>query len=294
MNKVDDSKLVSQFYLVVFIDILGQRESLRNITFLPGNDQEKERFYKHLKDTLGKVITLRDLFDTFFNGIMSRIPKTDLVPPEHRQAFLASQKTDLHSYGISDSIIISVPLSTEKENENCTPMNGVYAALVATACLGLSTFARRIIWRAGLDVGICTQIKGMEIYGPALERAFYLESQLAEYPRFVIGDVLIQYLSSIREQECRTPFGQIAKNMANFCREMIIQDTDGRYMLDFLGKRSKEMFDKAGIGVEDFTLARDFIISEYERYSKENNHKLASRYYRLMSYFNFRQELWES
>ena len=294
MNKADNSKLVSQFYLVVFIDILGQRESLRNITFLPGNDQEKERFYKHLKETLGKVLKLRKLFDTFFNGIMSRIPNTDLVPPEHRQAFLASQETVLHSYGISDSIIISVPLSNEKENENCTPMNGVYAALVATACLGLSTFAHQIIWRAGLDVGICTKIRDNEIYGPALERASYLESQLAEYPRFVIGDVLINYLSSIQEQKCMTPLGQIAKNLANFCREMIIQDTDGRYMLDFLGEKSKEMFVKAGIGVENFTLARDFIFSEYEKYIKEDNHKLASRYYRLMKYFYFRRELWKA
>ena len=64
-------------------------------------------------------------------------------------------------------------------------------------------------------------------------------------------------------------------------------------MLDFLGKRSKEMFDKAGIGVENFTLARDFIISEYKRYLNEKNHKLASRYYRLMKYFYFRQELWK-
>lgn len=172
-------------------------------------------------------------------------------------------------------------------------MNNVYSALVATACLGLSSFADRIIWRAGLDVGICTQIQDSEIYGPALERAFYLESQLAEYPRFAIGDVLINYLSSIKEQGCKTPLGQFAKTMASFCSEMILKDTDGRYMLDFLGERAKEIHDGAGIGVKTFNLARDFISSEYERYNKENNHKLASRYYRLLSYFDFRQELWK-
>lgn len=294
MNKAENSGLVSQYYLVVFIDILGQRENLRNIKSHPKNSQEKKHFDELLKNTVGKVITLRDAFDIFFKGAMSSIPNTSLVPPEHRKAFLSSQKVDIHSYGISDSIIISVPLANEKENENCTPMNGVYAAFVATACLGLSSFSQQIIWRAGLDVGICTQIKDMEIYGPALERAFYLESQLAEYPRFVIGDVLINYLSSINEQECKTPLGQVAKKLANFCREMILQDTDGRYMLDFLGKEAKEISDGAGIGVKNYTSARDFIISEYERCRKENNHKLASRYYRLMSYFDFRQELWRA
>ena len=224
---------------------------------------------------------------------MSHIPNTDHVSPEHRQAFQSSQKVNIQYYGLSDSIIISVPLANEKEDENCTPMNGVYSAFVATACLGLSSFAQQIIWRAGLDVGICTQINDLEIYGPALERAYYLESQLAEYPRFAIGEVLINYLSSIKEQKYSTPLGEIAKANAIFCKEMIIQDTDGRYMLDFLGKGAKEIFDGAGIGVKNFTLARDFIFSEYERYSKENNHKLASRYYRLLSYFDIHRERWK-
>ncbi len=294
MNKTEDSGFVAQYYLVIFIDILGQRESLRNIKSLPRENQEKEVFLELLKKTAGKVITLRKTFATFFKDAMDHTPNPDLVPPEHRQAFMSSQKVEINSYGISDSIIISVPLANEIENENCTPMNGVYSAFVATACLGLSSFAQQIIWRAGLNVGICTQIQDMGIYGPALERAYYLESQLAEYPRFIIGDVLRNYLSSIKEQECMTPFGQIAKTLANFCGEMIIQDTDGRYMLDFLGKRAKEIFDGTNVGAKDFTLARSFIFSEYKRYIMENNHKLASRYYRLMKYFYFRQELWGS
>jgi hypothetical protein len=36
-----------------------------------------------------------------------------------------------------------------------------------------------------------------EIYGTALERAYDLESEVAKYPRIVIGDELSKYLNSV-------------------------------------------------------------------------------------------------
>jgi hypothetical protein len=141
-------------------------------------------------------------------------------------------------------------------------------------------------------VGIATQIDGKEIYGPALERAYQLESCVAEYPRFVVGKELLQYLDWIINQQSTTPFGLIAKEISGLCKGMIILDTDGRPMLDFLGKKIKMSYENA-IDKEIVIKARDFVMSEYGKFAKDGNEKLASYYFRLMRYIKSRQDIWD-
>ena len=145
--------------------------------------------------------------------------------------------------------------------------------------------------RAGLDVGIAAKISDNEIYGPALESAFYLESKMAEYPRFVVGKELINYLYWVEKQKCSTKIGLVAKESAKHCREMIVQDSDGRYMLDFLGTRIKESSGNV-INKDIVNSAFEFVQSQYVKYSKEENEKLSSRYFRLLNYFHSRKDIW--
>jgi hypothetical protein len=284
-----DDKLLFQHYLLVFVDILGQRRSLREIKDLPTNDTEKEGFIKKLQETIGKVDVLRGAFREFFETTESHTPDTSLVPPQHRAEFIASQKSEAYFYGFSDSIIIAVPLMND--NENCTAINGVYSAFMATCGISLIALSTNVALRGGLDVGVATQIEGREIYGPALERAYFLESNLAEYPRLLIGKELFTYLNWVENQQCKTRLGEIARSMAKFCREMIVQDTDGRLMLDFMGERAREAADNS-LTAEVVKSARDFVISRYKGHSEVENHKLSSRYFRLLRYINSRAKRW--
>lgn len=284
-----DEKLLLQHYLIVFLDILGQRSSLREITTLPTNETEKHEFVVKLQGTIGKVDAVRRAFRDFFNAAELHTPNTSLVPAEHREEFIASQKSETYFYGFSDSVVIAVPLMSRYEN--CTAINGVYSAFVATSGIGLFALADKIVLRGGLDVGIATKIEGTEIYGPALERAYFLESKLAEYPRFLVGKELFTYLHWVENQQCKTRLGEIAKTMAKFCREMIVQDTDGRPMLDFMGERAREAADTA-ISTDVVKLASDFVASQYKKHSDDENHKLSSRYFRLSMYVNSRAKQW--
>jgi len=285
---VNDS-LLFQNYLVVFFDQLGQREILRKITEIPTTDKEKQHFIEVMKKSVGRVLNIREAFKNYFESAHSHAPNVSLVPPEHRDEFVTSQQFDLNFYGLSDAVIIAVPLMSD--DENCTVVNGIYSAFVATCGIGLLSLSVKVPMRAGLDVGVATQIDDNEIYGPGLERAFYLESQLAEYPRFLVGKELINYLFWVENQKCESRVGQVAKGMAQFCREMIIQDTDGRFMLDFLGDKIKgmsgEFFKK-----EEIVSALEFVNSQYKKYLEQNNEKLASRYYRLLRYFHSRKKAW--
>ena len=288
---LDSDKLLFQHYLVIFLDILGQRSNLRNIKGLPTNETEEADFIKALKATIGRVDGLRTLFQKFFFAAKSYTPDTNLVPAQYRQEFVACQKSEAYFYGFSDSIIIAVPLGSN--DENCTAMNGVYSAFIAASGISLLALSANTALRGGLDVGIATQIKDREIYGPALERAYYLESNLAEYPRFVIGKELIGYLRWVETQGPKSRSGEVAQIIAKFCREMIIQDTDGLPMLDFMGKKAREAADKS-LNPDLVKRAGDFLASQHKKYLYEENHKLSSRYFRLWRYFESRAGLWKT
>jgi hypothetical protein len=287
--KTLNDSLLFQHYLQFFFDQLGQREMLRLITDIPTTDEEKIHFTEVMKQSTGRVLHIRDSFKKYFDSASSFSPNRNLVPPELQEEFVASQKYNLHFYGLSDAIIIAVPLMND--NENCKSINGIYSAFVATCGIGLISLSAKIPMRAGIDVGIATQIDDNEIYGPALERAYYLESNLAEYPRFLVGNELINYLLWVENQNINTKMGMVAKSSAEYCRGMICQDTDGRLMLDFLGEKIKEIAGNV-ISNDIIISAYDFVQSQYKKYTVKQNDKLASRYYRLLKYFYSRKNLW--
>lgn len=72
-------EMVFQHYLVVFLDILGQRRTLREITDIPTDENGIQQF-KHLtRETLGKILSLREAFQAFFGSSKSHSPNVNLV-----------------------------------------------------------------------------------------------------------------------------------------------------------------------------------------------------------------------
>jgi len=63
-------------YLIVYFDVLGQRESLRRIKQIPIAEDEQKEFLDLVRDSLGKVLALRDGFSNFFNAAESYTPNT--------------------------------------------------------------------------------------------------------------------------------------------------------------------------------------------------------------------------
>jgi len=284
-----NDNLLFQNYLVVFLDHLGQRKILEEISELPTSPDEQQKFIQLIKETHGKVSALRGIFRRYFDESKKYRPNVNLVPPEFQEEFIALQKSEEYYYPISDSGVIAVPLMNN--DENCKAINGVLSAFTATSNIGLLSLSCKVALRGGLEVGIATQIEPKEIYGPGLARAYYIESEISEYPRFVIGHELIHYLKWVESQQCTTRLGSYAKEIAKLCWQMIIRDTDGRYMLDFLGAKVKEIAGNS-IDSKDVKNALAFVKSQYEQFVTEKNEKLASRYYRLLNYFSSRLTVW--
>ena len=272
---------VFQNYLIVFFDILGQRESLRKITGIPDSksEQEKQKFLESIQRSVGKVTKLRGAFKGFFESASRN--EEQMVASKSRKEFASSLKENLKFYSLSDATVISVPLTDE--NENCTAVNGVYSAFTAICAIGLLALAEEIPARAGLSVGVATQIDDHEIYGPALEMAIHIEKELAEYPRFLVGKEVLDYLTWVKDQKCKTKCGEIAKDTSGRCIQMIVQDTDGRFMLDFIGQGIKEALGNRKEFKDVVNAAHSFVKSQYREYMNKDD-KLAFRYFRLLRY----------
>jgi hypothetical protein len=110
MEGNDQDKVLFQFYLIAFLDHLGQRRALREITGLPTNEDEEKEFLVQMKGSVGRVLKLRRWFENFFESAKAYEPNLNLVPHDLREEFAASQKANLSYYGFSDSVIIAVPL----------------------------------------------------------------------------------------------------------------------------------------------------------------------------------------
>jgi hypothetical protein len=288
------NKLIFQHYAVAFLDLVGQREALRKLLAIPSTQDDELAFIETARQSLGRVLELRRIFEGFFQGFCSpphESSKDDLsrIPVEHHDTIRAAMETEYIMTGMSDSLVIAVPLGGE--DENCKAMNGLELMILSICGMALNSFSIGLVFRGGLDVGIATLIDANEIYGSALSRAIYLENDIAEYPRYVVGNELISYLDTVVKQDPKTKPGLVAQQNAIRCRKMIVQDTDGRQMLDFLGGEVRTALNDA-TPVELFSKGLDFVQNEYKRFLKAGNDKLASRYFRLFQYYLARKKAW--
>jgi hypothetical protein len=224
------------FYCLAFLDVLGQRRKLRQLPRLPKQDEETRKL---LAETAGYVLRLRKhLSDTFEEYRKPTPPLAGL--PDDAQARILAARGSVQYRGFSDSFIMAI--SFRGDVEQFGPVIGIYGCLAACCMLHLLALSYKRPIRGGIDVGPGLDLTDDEVYGPVLESAHFLESQVADYPRLVVGEELSNYLNEIEKQSvAATPLGRLAPKFASICKQLITVDSDGFQMLDFLGKRMVEV-----------------------------------------------------
>ena len=68
MSETGQSDLNVAYHIVAFLDLLGQRDQLKQFTHIPPDDDEEARreFIRHLRETFGVVEGLTKLIETSF------------------------------------------------------------------------------------------------------------------------------------------------------------------------------------------------------------------------------------
>jgi hypothetical protein len=283
-------KLPVGWYLVAFIDVLGQGHLLRQMRGVPEKTDHKQmtEFIALLKKTLGTVKSMRDLFHNFFKGLSRYQFNLSEFTPEQQKLLLQVKSNPLKSHMFSDSVMLFLSL---RDDVNKTPVEGVYSVLASAATTFLFMLAGGHAIRGGIDVGVGIELSDDEVYGAALSRAYQLENRIAQYPRIVLGDELITYIQSKRSTTKVDFFSKANKITADLCTDLIAIDTDGLPFLDYLGKGFKQHIAKNNI-YDIVEKAYDFVIKESIRCQEVRDSKLAFRYTLLRNYFEARMNIW--
>jgi hypothetical protein len=272
------------WYLVAFVDVLGQRKSLSEMTALPCESDlgQMDEFKSRLRATAGKVLTLRQTFDALFERA-SREPDLGDLSDEQQCLYKTFTSNPLKSHVFSDFLVLSLCLH---DDMNRVPMRGVYSALYAAAASFVTMLAGGTAIRGGVDVGLGLELPEGDVYGPALARAHVLESRVAQYPRIVIGEELRKYIEVQKQRPETDVFSTLNRKMAELCEGLLRVDDDGYPFLDYLS----EGFPLVGSvrGEEIIRDAYKFIVDQSIRHQKEKDSKLAFRYSLLRDYFEHR------
>ena len=211
------------------------------------------------------------------------------MPNHFQQIFDKIMKADVHSQRFMDSIIIYAPLAESKDS---SPISGIYSALLACGSTFLCSLAAKHALRGGIEVGLGAEMCPGEIYGPVVSEAYRLESSVADYPRIVIGQELLNYLFHKKDTQESDLWSKFTSQMAHTCLRFFTQDVDGYAVLDYLGSGFMERGDylllKDGVHLK----AHDFVTAEAAHWKEQKNTKLSFRYSHLQKYFDARLSMW--
>ncbi len=288
------------YYLVAFIDILGQKGAFQGINSVPaeGEGDLKEKLDEAHEQTVHFVEVFRESFNNLFNGISKETESKMKVPNTFKKQFDEMRKVTLKHKRFSDCILAFVPLQTDKYHINA--VNGVHAVITSCGAMLLLSLSGEKAFRAGIEVGIGTELENGEVYGPALFKAYNLESKIAQYPRIVIGPELINYLINLSKKNPQMPNQdpkdiELSKITADKCLKMIMKDFDGYNIVDYLGDELKKIYSHPSVSYkisyeEIFEKASKFVEEEYQKRKKMKDSKLALRYYLLFNYFKIKNK----
>jgi hypothetical protein len=139
--------------------------------------------------------------------------------------------------------------------------------------------------RGGLEIAWATELHPGELYGAAVARAYELESEVAGYPRIVVGPIAYAYLKNHARSVSQDVFSRNDRSLAELCLSMIGIDSDGMAVVNYLGPEYQSAIGEAW-GDEMYKRAREFIGVQLNEHRRNGNSKLAFRYAHLALYFD--------
>lgn len=287
-NQPSNQQKHMAWYVVAFLDLLGQQNALRKIKALPNrnNQEEVAAFKQQVRDFYQTLYGLKNFFTSSIKPFIEAKPDEINLLGNAQKLLQEFRSTPVNYRHFSDSLIVNIPLRNDIGKFQC---RAIYAVLSATAVTFLSCLAHSWSIRGGIDIGLAMSIEDGEIYGPALARAYTLESRVAQYPRIVIGEELVRYLQAVAEQPAQGNEEIANSSLAKRALGMLAIDDDGCTFLDWLGNDIRMTFQNQ---TEIVQKAYQFIIQESTKYKEFKNSKLGFRYTLLRNYMESRLPNW--
>jgi hypothetical protein len=297
MAVANDRSYTHGYWLVGFLDLLGQQEAFLKTDCLPdGNDSaRKDALIEAVKASTGVVRNMRRTLDAFRTGLTTADPRSPLegLPPELLTKAKAILERRVQDHRWSDGVMLSTALKPDEGH--AVPILGVYDLLCTCSALMLVQLALGHPIRGGLDVGTGMEMDG-ELFGAALVKAYRLESQRAGHPRLAVGQGLVDYIKASTQAPGPALERQLERRMATALLGLIIKDDDGEWVVDYAGPSARQFIlgNLSTADVPVFARARAFAHRSREdfRARGKDGAKLFARYSKLVRYLDARALLW--
>ena len=286
-SEKSDIKLLAGNYCVSFIDLLGQRDALRGQGLLPPFESEEERNKLNgvIRNSVGAIIKLQEQAEEMLSEFLNPNPNSTLraaLPPEQHAVWDEMQLTRIKTQRWSDGLVSFMCLG---DTDIKCRMNGVFGifGLAGTLCLlGLAT--RRPI-RGAIEVAWGVELHPGELYGAVVARAYELESEVAQYPRIVVGPETVKLLKAHAANPGQDLYSQNDRELATLCLSMLVQDADGHSILHYLGDNFQQSVSQDS-HAKLYVAAREFVLEQLLEHQASLNTKLSFRYSHLLQYFD--------
>ena len=156
----------------------------------------------------------------------------------------------------------------------------------------LLNMALKVPIRGAVEIGFGWELKRGELFGPALSRANYLEKNVAQWPRVVLGPNLVSFLRSCMESTGTTIEAKSNKGTATLCQGLVQRDVDGIPFVHYLGpgfRRNESDVKTLGPSISD---GLQFVRQQHQRFAEKPDQKLAMRYAQVRSYYEVNAPEW--
>ena len=282
-DESQDKQINCCYYVVAFIDILGQSKIISQWAKLPENDSEKLKFNHALKNSYTAMVKIDEAVDQFLNAAQktnSSLPFTSLLFQG------ANTEHKISRQHISDSFILYALIS--ENNESC-PLTNMYYIIIACAASMLLTLAAKRPVRGGIVIAPAIEYRENDIYGPAPMKAYNLESKIAEYPRIIVDQSVSKFLDDYLNCSPSNPYEEFQQSLAKITKSFLCRDADGKLIIDFLGNSMIELSKGTNQSMQTIVKdIREFIAQQLKKHTHDNNQKLIKRYNLLDKYVSSR------
>lgn len=295
MNKKNERNIVLQHYVASLVDVLGQQEALRQLDddedfYNLDGTQSKETFWKGVKRCYSEVENIRLTIQENINRWHPSVDDISEVSSERRLVVAEEVKHTVVTRTFSDLVLAYASLDRA---DTRVPIAQIWPMLCAVMFCQMNALANGCAIRGGIELGLGFEFANADLYGPVLSRVHSLESDVAKYPRVIVGPRLFRFVDHVAESGLEGDFSVLNQSMARNVRRAFFRDTDGLYILDFCGAAHHEWI-KADSwpAVEMYEAANNFAHEQAARFAIKGNDKLGERYRSLSSYMQSRSSVW--
>jgi hypothetical protein len=266
-------------YCVSFVDLLGQKDAMRGESLFAGfsNAQEEKAFKRKIKDSIGGIHWLQKNAAHFLKDYPDKIIKRGKLTKSERTAYDEMKKMKMQQQRWSDGLVFFTSMQGK------APMNAIWEIFGTAGCLCLLGLAGKRPIRGSIEISWGVELHKGELSGPAVANSYVLESEIAQYPRIVVGNHAVNYLYVATQHTPTDKVDEYNCSLAEVCLQMISPDVDGYLILDYLGEAFTQAFTKHA-SKDLYEKALAYATAQLDFHAKNKNTKLAVRYNWLLAY----------